>query len=431
MEQKVGYKDIFHQKEYMKMILAALVNRFGDSIDAIAAAWIVYELTGSASWSAIIYAVNKVPTVVITPLAGAWVEGRNKKRILVMTDIIRAVCVAVVATGYLMGFLTPWILVLTNFTISTAEAFRGPANMAVLPKVLDKKYYDYGISLMSTLCSIMELIGTALAAGIIALIGTAGAIYVDMVTFLLSASIIMFVNTKEEKTQKQKFEAKAYAATLKEGMGYVFKNKMLAFFIFLATFMNAILIPLESLQAPMANELLHGGAEVLSILSVALTMGMLLGSVLYPTIRGKLTARIAIGFAGSLIGVYYLVMVACQPIQNQVVIYGIVAIFSIIFGFSVAILNTYINVEFMRVIEEEYLARSSAFMSAVAQAALPVVSFVIGIVALYVSTTWLFVISAVIDFIVIFAVVRNSLLDVKAPEASEAEEKETDCAVVG
>ena len=54
MEQneKIGYKDIFKQKEYMKMMVAALINRFGDSIDAITSTWIVYELTGSAVWSA-------------------------------------------------------------------------------------------------------------------------------------------------------------------------------------------------------------------------------------------------------------------------------------------------------------------------------------------------------------------------------------------
>lgn len=48
-KEKIGYRDIFRQKEYMKMILAALINRFGDSIDAIASAWIVYELTSSAA----------------------------------------------------------------------------------------------------------------------------------------------------------------------------------------------------------------------------------------------------------------------------------------------------------------------------------------------------------------------------------------------
>ena len=53
-ESKVGYRDIFRQTEYMKIMIAALINRFGDSIDAIASTWIVYEITGNAAWSAII-----------------------------------------------------------------------------------------------------------------------------------------------------------------------------------------------------------------------------------------------------------------------------------------------------------------------------------------------------------------------------------------
>ena len=158
MEQneKIGYKDIFKQKEYMKMMVAALINRFGDSIDAIASTWIVYELTGSAVWSAVIFGVNKVPSVFVTPLAGAWVEGRNKKVIMIITDLIRAFCVAFVASGYLLGFLQPWMLLVTTCIISTVEAFRGPAGSALTPRVLQAEYYEYGMSLMSTFSSVTE-----------------------------------------------------------------------------------------------------------------------------------------------------------------------------------------------------------------------------------------------------------------------------------
>lgn len=226
MEQneKIGYKDIFKQKEYMKMMVAALINRFGDSIDAIASTWIVYELTGSAVWSAVIFGVNKVPSVFVTPLAGAWVEGRNKKAIMIITDLIRAVCVAFVASGYLLGFLQPWMLLVTTCIISTVEAFRGPAGSALTPRVLQAEYYEYGMSLMSTFSSVTELAGTMAAGGIIAVIGAAGAIYLDMATFLLSALIICFVNTREERSRSQIFDGKAYITNLKEGFSYVRKS---------------------------------------------------------------------------------------------------------------------------------------------------------------------------------------------------------------
>ena len=86
---------------------------------------------------------------------------------------------AFVASGYLLGFLQPWMLLVTTCIISTVEAFRGPAGSALTPRVLQAEYYEYGMSLMSTFSSVTELAGTMAAGGIIAVIGAAGAIYLD------------------------------------------------------------------------------------------------------------------------------------------------------------------------------------------------------------------------------------------------------------
>ena len=92
-EKKIGYRDIFRQKEYMKLLVAGLINVFGDSIDAIAFTWLVYQLTGNAAWSALVFGINSLPTILVTPFAGVWVEGRNKKHIMIGTDKIgRASC---------------------------------------------------------------------------------------------------------------------------------------------------------------------------------------------------------------------------------------------------------------------------------------------------------------------------------------------------
>ncbi len=152
---------------------------------------------------------------------------------MVMTDMIRTLCVALIATGYLLGFLNVGILVSTTVIISTVEAFRRPANTALTSKVLERKYYEYGMSLMSVACSVVELIGVGAAAGIIAILGTAGAIYVDMATFALSALIILTVKSKEENVQKQKFDAKSYMKNFGDGVSYAGKEKQCSFSVWL------------------------------------------------------------------------------------------------------------------------------------------------------------------------------------------------------
>ena len=423
--EKISYKDIFRQKEYLKMILAALVNRFGDSIDAIASAWIIYEITNSVAWSAIIFGINRVPSIVVTPFAGAWVEGRNKKAIMVVTDIIRALCVAVVATGYLLGFLNAGILVTTTVIISTVEAFRGPANTALTPKILEQKYYEYGMSLMSTACSVVELIGTAAAAGIIAVIGTAGAIYVDVITFVLSALIIMTVKTKENKLEKQKFDAKDYMQTFRDGLSYAKKEKTVLFFCGVAIYLNAVLVPFNSMQAPLVEEILGGGAEVLSILGLALTVGMMLGTVVYPMLGKVLNSRGYRTLCCIGIGVYYIGFVVGKPFyESRWFMYSYVAVASFLCGIVFSMFSSFLNIEFVKNVKEEYLARAASIMTSLSGICVPVASFVFSVVATSIKIDWLFVAAGVLAILACPLFLSSKVMSKKKADetAQEAEQ---------
>ena len=409
--KKQTYKDVFSQKEFMKMTIAALINRFGDSIDAIASTWIVYELTKSAAWSATVYAVNALPTVLITPLAGPWVEGRNKKAIMIVTDIIRCLIVAAVATLFLMGGLKPWMLIVSNLIISTVEAFRGPANMALTPNLLEEKLYSRGLALESSLTNIVQLIGTAAAAGIIAFVGVSGALYIDMVTFILSAAIIVFVDTHEKDIQKVKFEVASYFRDLKDGFKYVSRDRAIVFFLVYVVFINAILVPLNSLQAPLASEILNGGAEMLSVISVSTTIAMLVGTAIYPEVLDKLGNRMVVGIVGLGIAAFYGAIILFQPVYgNKFLTYIVVAATSFILGTAIAFGQSLVNVLFMSKVNKEYIARASGICTAGSAAATPVTSFVIGSIVTFVSIRWTFIGAAIAALIVTALVIKSEVL---------------------
>ena len=80
------YVELKSQREYMKMIVSNTINRFGDAIDCIALTWLIFELTGEASWSAILFGVNRIPTIFLMPFAGAIVERMNKKQLMIWMD---------------------------------------------------------------------------------------------------------------------------------------------------------------------------------------------------------------------------------------------------------------------------------------------------------------------------------------------------------
>lgn len=409
-----GYREVLKNKEYRKLLTAAIINRLGDSIDSIASAWIVYELTSNAMWSAIVFGINKVPSVIIAPFAGAWVEGKKKKGIMVVTDLIRAMCVAFIATGVLMGFLKAWMIVSATFIISTAEAFRLPAGSSVTPKILGKENLSHGISLTTAMSTVTELVGMAIAGGIIAIIGSAGAIYIDMATFILSAAIISIIKIPNDEESVSNNTIQEYFGTLKKGFKYVFVNKVFLFLVLFAAFLNGILVPINSLMAPLANEVIKGGAEILSVISVASTVGMLLGTISYPKIRKMVKKEIFVIGCGMIIGLYYVSTVLVSPAYGYAPFrYGFTFASCLLLGVFISLLSSFINVEFVSSIDEKYLSRASSIMNAMGGAVTPVMSFVISIVAAYLPTHAIFLGTGIIDLIVcLYLVFSHMVVDV-------------------
>ena len=401
-EKKTGYRSVLTQKEYCKLILSNLINRFGDSIDSIAFTWLVYAITNNAAWSAIIFGVNKLPTIFLQPIAGAVVEHRNKKSIMIQTNIVRGICVTCIAAAYWAGILKPWMLIITTLIISSVEAFCLPASSAVIPRILKKEYFEFGISLNASASNIVELIGLGMAGFIIARFGIVTAILIDAATFFGSSLLIAAIKTGEGAGERKKVDVAGCFRLVKEGADYVKTRRIVLNFIVLAVLANAMFVPFNSLQAPLAKEILGSGEIMISVLSIALSAGMLCASVMFPYIAAKMSGKSLVALGGMSFGVYYAALTGIgRFITNELYRYVAVFVFTFIAGFLVTQLSTYINVAFLKSVEQEYLARSAAIMNAAGASAVPLVSFLISAVVSVISTEMVFLCAGIFLIIVI------------------------------
>ena len=400
MEQKyvkIGYKDVFTQKEYLKHIVANSISRFGDSIDAIAFTWLVYAITESAAWSAIVFAINQLPSVLIQPFVGPVIEGMNKKKVMIITDFIRGGIIIGLVILYLTEYLNPWVLLLFTFCNSTVEAFSMPAFTAVVPKIIEEKYYTYGTALSSTISTIVQLAGTAAGGVIIGVWGVETAILIDGVSFFAAGLLRTFLRLDEKNLRKGKLEFKEYFETLKEGAVYIKKQPVIYNFCLMAIITNAILVPINSLQTPLITEVMGQGSELLSVFSMAMFIGMLIGSVVFPLIMEKMQVRTVVVITGISIGsTFFLYTMGIYVQGNIVAIYLLTMIASVILGISTSMLSSVLNVQFMKVVSQEYLARVAAIFSAGACAATPIVSMLVSVVSTQLTVLQIFFISGIL-----------------------------------
>jgi len=368
-----SYRPLRAQKDYLKLIAANVINRFGDSIDAIAICWLMYQITNSAAMMALILGLNYLPTILLQPFTGALVERLSKKRVMIVFDIARGLIVALTAVIYLNGFLTPALLTGLMLLISTLEAFRSPAGNAIVPLLLTPALFKVGSALNQTASRISEIVGMALAGGVVALLGCQGALIIDATTFFLSALIIGFIRLHEMLPEK-KADLRTTAADFREGLSMIRKSSVLVALLAIGALINFLFVPLSAYAAPFISDYLKGGAEMLSILNIII-VGMLgLGSFLAPKITrvsGK-TQLIVCGLLGSAAFCTFAIggMLASPALR-----YAVVMASCAVIGLSGGVVNVVYNAALLKLIPADYMARLSGISMAILACTMPVGSF--------------------------------------------------------
>ena len=390
---KVGYKNIIGEKQYLKLIIANLINRFGDSVDLIAFSWLVFSVTGNAAWSAIIYGINKLPTIFLQPLAGALVENMNKKRVMLITDLTRGITIIFIVLVMLFDAVNAWILFAVTLVNSSVETLRLPSGIAITPKLLERKHYSFGLSMNKGLCSIAELIGFAAGGVIVGMFGNIQAIIVDGVTFFISAAIISFIKYNEDSRVKLNLNYKNYIDTLRDGLRYMFHMPLLVKLSILGLMLNIFLIPANSLNAPYIKDALMNRVYLLSVISCSYSVGMILGTFNYPYLAQKISPSSIFLYGGLSAAAYNFALVAAERLNSLPLAQAaMLGLFSFLFGFFILVLMMQIQVMAVKAVEETYLARTSALFDALNTVPIPLVAGILAIVSSFMSVRGIFAI---------------------------------------
>lgn len=390
-------KAVFRNRNYRLLVLANIINRFGDSVDAIVFTWLTYTLTESAAFSALVFAANRLPTVLLQPLTGVWMERRPKRRAMVVTDLLRGLLVGYILLRLATGLPTAAELLIFTTLISTVEAFRQPAGGAILPQIVPPEQYTEAVSYLSGLSSAAELVGTGLGAVLIGLIGNAGAMAVDVVTFLLSALLLSAMVLKETlPAEPEQFSSRKLFRELSDGLTMVKANRAILYLLLLAVVLNGLLTPYNSLEAAMTREILHADAGILSVVGVALSLGMIAGASLFPTLSRRVPIRVLLLTGSVLLGAMYLGTVAVgRWAATPLAVYLSISVLMLLVGFGVALLNNFSPVLVLQKCDKAYLSRLSGLMGSLCDAAMPAVSLLVSILTGFISTELFFIGSGV------------------------------------
>ena len=270
--ERARWRDVFGHAEFRALFLAGILSVAGDQLARVALSVLVIERTESAGLTALTYALTYVPDLLFGPLLAGIADRYPRRRVMIITDLARAVLVAAMAIGAL-----PLIVVI--LLLIALQAFGSPFNAAraaTLPVVLPGDHYVLGKAANDMVVQFSQVLGFGAGGLAVVAVGTSGGLLLDSGTFLLSALLIAFgVHARPAPAKQVDEPRRSYFADMAAGASLVIRTPSLRALIALAT-IAGFYVTVEGLAVPYANEI-GGGPKAAGLLLAASPAGAVVG----------------------------------------------------------------------------------------------------------------------------------------------------------
>jgi MFS family permease len=296
---------VFRKRDFRLLWSAQLVSTIGTALTDLAAGILVFRLTGSALSVGLMFVATAVPTLIVGLIAGVFVDRYDRRKIMVIADLLRA---AIVVSIPILITINIALLYLAVALVSTISQFFNPANDAVLPEVAS----DEELAAANSWIMISSFGSTSIGFALSGLLATAfdinWAFRLDALTFLFSAALIVFIRVGKIEAEGNT-SVGVVVANLKEGISTLVHTPVLrSLFIsgapvFLSFGLwNVLLLPF-ALKALQATEFEYGLQE--AVTSVGFVVGSLMMARFADRFREGswiVVATVAMGVGGVLYG---------------------------------------------------------------------------------------------------------------------------------
>lgn len=295
LQSRGQYLRVLGYRPFRLFWLGQSVSYFGDMMNTTGLAIMLYLVTRSPSLVAVGLIAKAVPTVLFGLIAGPFVDRFNRQRLMIATDLARALL-----TITIPFFAYKWLpgVFIAVLLIASASAFFNPAKQALLPNLVPRDRLVNANSLVSSSEKTMELLGYSAAGVIAALISWAPLFIIDAVTYLVSAFTLLGVS--DEGRMSRAGLPIRLLRDIVEGGRYILASAPLRSTMaltFAAVFFAGMTFPT---LVVMAYGPLNGGAFGYGLLEAGIGAGAIIGALMAPASMRKLAAGalILIGVAG-------------------------------------------------------------------------------------------------------------------------------------
>lgn len=387
---QLGARRVLRIPDYRRLWAAQGISDIGDGLTNLTLLIVVLRLTGSTAALAAMAIALAVPAIVVGPIAGVFVDRWDRRRVMLASDLIRAVLVL----GFIFVASTDrlWVMYVVAIAHATIGTFFTPARTALVPRIVPANGLMAANSLNQLTRVLAGVVGSGLAGILVGVVEvTWPAFLIDASTFVLSFVIVLRVRTsgRVEAGEHGHDAPQGVVGQLREGLGLIAGSGIL-----MGTLVGAgvTMLGLGAVNVLFVPLMLHDlvlPTTWLGAVDGAQTLSIILATGLVATIATRLrpTTMIVIGLAG--IAMDIALVAAVSSVWHVLVLMFVV-------GWFVTPLEAALGTIIQTATEDRYRGRIASTIHAVTGAASVLSMALAGVFADVVGVRTVFVLAGVV-----------------------------------
>lgn len=347
-------------KNFILLWIGQAVSQLGSRIYLMAIAWYFVAKLGNSQAAIIMFIASSLPSLLFGVAVGPIIEQFNKKKIIIICDMLSFLLTSLLAYMTYRGVATEWIIYLVCFLLSTVTLFFSPSINSIIPSIIPEKYYTRGVSMIKIVGVLGQIMGAAVGGILVGFLGVFWSIAINAISFLISGIASMYITYKPQ-IQKQ---TTSYIAQLKAGFTYIKEQVEIKYMVMIAIMTNLFLptfvvfIPII-VKNEMNLDSLHYGIADAAIPVGSFVIGLLMSTL---NISNKKPIKIlSMGVLGLALS-----FLATSFVQT----YYMLIISAFMYGVFTNFVNIAVLSSMMKKVSEEYRGRTFSLLESLSFASI-------------------------------------------------------------
>ncbi|MGZ3615949.1 MAG: MFS transporter [Ktedonobacteraceae bacterium] len=211
--------------DFWKYWTGQTISNLGSSITLFALPLLVYKISGSALDLGIASAATFLPYLLFGLILGAWADRVNRKRMMITTDVGRALVILTIPLLFALGLLTLWWIYIVAFIHATLTICFEAGEFAAIPSLVNQEDLVTANGRIQASYSGASIVGPLLAGVLVTLMPLSALLMFDSLSFLVSSFSLALISISFNKGEKR--APTSIRSDVVEGLHYVFSNPVL------------------------------------------------------------------------------------------------------------------------------------------------------------------------------------------------------------